>query len=371
MIKTLLKAILVVWSVFLWLLSPSAQAQQGLKGEYYTGTNFEHKVFTRIDPAISFSWLKRNPGPGIPRSYYSIRWTGKLLAPVSGAYTFNAKVDDGIRVWVGNKKVIDAWQLNDSKRFSGRVILEAGKFYDLRVDYFNDMLEGEIDLLWVLPNAPKTIFNGISNPGESITAQHFFQKAAPERVTVIKEPTKPIAPKPKPVPVARVVPKRSIPITPKPTPRLPLPLALKPVARPKPPADTLTKAVVSPSVPTTKPFDGHKPGETFALRQVQFAQSSYALLPESSVELDQLVIALKANPLWYIDVAGHTDNVGDPRLNLALSENRAKVVVAYLIRHGIAENRLTATGYGGTRPIADNAAESERSKNRRVEITIR
>jgi len=82
-------------------------------------------------------------------------------------------------------------------------------------------------------------------------------------------------------------------------------------------------------------------------------------------------MALKKNPLWHIDVAGHTDNVGDPRLNLALSENRAKVVSNYLMRRGIADDRLIATGYGGTRPIADNSTEGGRSKNRRVEITIR
>lgn len=366
-----MKAIRVLWGVFLWFLTLQALAQQGLKGEYYTGTNFEKKVFTRIDPAISFNWSGRNPGPGISRSYYSIRWTGKLLAPVSGAYTFNAKVDDGIRVWVGNKKVIDAWQLNDSKRFSGRVILEAGKFYDLRVDYFNDMLEGEIDLLWVLPNAPKTIFNSINNPGESITAQNFFQKAAPERVDLVRTPPNPVVPNPKPAPVATIVPKRPKPITPKPVPGLPLPLAKKSAAKPKSVVDTVAKAVVPPPARLAQPFEDRKTGDTFVLRQVQFEQSSYSLLPESSTELDKLVTALKANPLWRIDVAGHTDNVGDPRLNLALSENRAKVVTNYLIRHGIAENRLTAIGYGGTRPITDNTTEGERSKNRRVEITIR
>lgn len=364
-----MKAILVLWVLSLWLLSRPIQAQQGLKGEYYTGTNFDHKVFTRVDPAIRFNWLGRNPGPGISRSYYSIRWTGKLLAPVSGAYTFNAKVDDGIRVWVGNKKVIDAWHLNDSKRFSGRVILEAGKFYDLRVDYFNDMLEGEIDLLWLLPTAPKLLVNGISNPGESITTQHFFQKAAPERVTPLHEPTKPVTTAPKPAPVAKVIPKPVRPISPKPVPARPV--VQKPVVRPTPVVDTVARAVLPPSTRQAQPFEDRKSGDTFVLRQVQFEQSSYTLLPASLAELDKLVTALKANPLWHINVAGHTDNVGDPRLNLALSENRAKVVMNYLIRHGIAEDRLSATGYGGTHPITNNDTEGERSKNRRVEITIR
>jgi outer membrane protein OmpA-like peptidoglycan-associated protein len=95
------------------------------------------------------------------------------------------------------------------------------------------------------------------------------------------------------------------------------------------------------------------------------------LLPESSAELDQLVAALKKNPHWTIEIVGYTDNVGDSRLNLALSENRAKVVSSYLTRRGIADERVTSKGYGSTRPIADNTIERERSKNRRVEITIR
>ena len=348
---------LVLLGIGLWLLTMPAQAQQGLKGEYYTGTNFNHKVFSRIDPKINFDWTAHNPGPGILHSYYSIRWTGKLLAPISGTYTFNAKVDDGIRVWVGNKKVMESWQLNDSESFRGSVVLEAGKYYDLRVDYFNDMMGGEIQLFWVLPNAPKLIFNGTSNPGEPITAQYFFQKAPPVVVP----------PKPNPIPVIKPVSNRPKPVIPKPT----LPVTKNPIIQTELATHTVAKVVVSPPVRTTNPFDTHKSGETFVLPHVQFEQSSYTLLPESSAELDQLMAALKENPHWHIDVAGHTDNIGDPRLNLALSENRAKVVSTYLIRHGIADDRLTAKGYGGTRPIADNTIETERRKNRRVEITIR
>ena len=80
---------------------------------------------------------------------------------------------------------------------------------------------------------------------------------------------------------------------------------------------------------------------------------------------------MRANPQWSVLISGHTDNVGDSRLNLALSENRAKVVANYLIRQGIADERITTEGFGGKRPIANNSIESKRSKNRRVEITIR
>ena len=192
------------------------------------------------------------------------------MAPISGVYIFDAKVDDGIRVWVGNKKVIDAWHLNDLRHFNGRVILEAGKFYDLRVDYFNDMLGGAIDLLWVLPNAPRLIFNGISTPGESITSKYFFQKASPAPI-----PTKP----PMPVTTTPVV---AVAPPPKVIPKKPLPVVKPiPILTPLPPKRTAVVDTVVSSAPIRKqapePSSDLKPGATFILPNVQFEQSSYTL----------------------------------------------------------------------------------------------
>lgn len=343
----------------------SAWAQQGLKGEYYTGTNFERKVYTRMDPQLNYNWRGRSPAPGLSESYYSIRWTGKLLAPASGEYRFYAKVDDGIRIWVGNKLVVNSWQLNDSKDFSGRVILEAGHFYDLRIEYFNDMLEGEIYLYWQRPDAQKSTLNPFNQTGELITTNYFFQKATPGRVSLTKT-APPAALKPSvalaKTPVEITPPKRVVKTTPKP--------ALSPPSTKTVTSGAPASASLTPKV-DPEPVRVFEPGATVVLHKVQFEQSSYILLPESSTELDQLVIALKKNPLWRITIAGHTDNVGDPRLNLALSENRAKVVAAYLRRRGVADDRINTNGYGGTRPIANNTLETERSKNRRVEITLK
>ncbi|MCX6214261.1 PA14 domain-containing protein [Spirosoma sp.] len=361
-----MKAIKLLNGIVFCLIAGQLLAQQGLKGEYYVGTNFERKVFTRIDPQLNFNWRGRGPGPGLPESYYSIRWTGKVLAPVSGEYRFYAKVDDGIRVWVGNKKVMDSWQLNDSESFGGGVILEAGKFYDLRVDFFNDMLEGEIQLFWQRPDARKTL-NPFAASGTLITGQFLFQKAVPNRATEVNTPEKPVST----TPAVASVPPKAI------TPKQPKVVVKKPVIKPSAPQEaaiipTVPAAlttVIATAPPATKPE--FKAGTTLILHNVQFEQSSYILLPESSAELDKLVRTMNENPLRSIDVAGHTDNVGDPRLNLALSENRVRVVASYLKRRGIADDRITTIGYGGTRPIGNNNTEGERAKNRRVEITIR
>ncbi|MCK8495227.1 PA14 domain-containing protein [Spirosoma sp. RP8] len=360
-----MKPILLYGHILLCLLAQQAWAQSGLKGDYYIGTNFEQKAFSRIDPAISFNWDRRSPGKGLSRSYYSIRWRGKLLAPVTGEYVFFAKVNDGIRVWVGNKLVLDSWQLNSYKHYTGTIALKAGQYYDLRVDYFNAIEWGEIYLYWKPPPTPNSALNPFAESGEPIAAQYFFQKAP--LVTVV------------PKLISTVITKRSAVMTTIPKPALTRKLKTAKtipnhtVVHPKrlPTTDTLAAVFTPIRRGDAAPSPAISSGVTFILRTVQFEQSSYVLLAQASTELNNLVQSMKANPQWHIHVTGHTDNVGDPRLNLALSEHRAKVVAAYLTRRGIAEERITTEGFGSKQPLGDNTTEGERSKNRRVAITIR
>ncbi|WP_421828928.1 OmpA family protein [Larkinella sp.] len=139
-------------------------------------------------------------------------------------------------------------------------------------------------------------------------------------------------------------------------------------------------AETKPVVPEAKPATTAAPvntdlatlttGKTVTLNNVYFDQSSYLLRPESYTQLNQLVALLKSRPGLRIEISGHTDNVGDPRLNLALSENRARVITTYLTTNGIAESRLRFKGYGQTKPIAANDTEENKRKNRRVEVRL-
>ncbi len=342
----------IILGMVIGLLTSQTQAQSGLKAEYYTGTNFETKVLIRVDPQIRFDWRGRSPAAGMGSSYFSVRWTGKLLAPASGQYIFSALVDDGIRVWVGNRKVIDAWALHDDESFKGAVVLEAGKYYDLRVDYFNDLLEGKINLLWQRPDEINLPFSN----GTTISGQYLYQKipTSPRPVVPPKPITKPtvvVAPTPKPAPKPVVVPPKPKPV----------------VAAVIPPV-----VVAAPEkTPEAETFGSVETGKMLVLENVFFERSNYVLLPESFAELDKLVRTLRQNPAVRINIAGHTDNVGDPRLNQSLSEYRARVVMNYLIRHGIAGDRVGATGYGGSRPVAGNDTETGRAKNRRVEFVVK
>lgn len=111
-------------------------------------------------------------------------------------------------------------------------------------------------------------------------------------------------------------------------------------------------------------------GKTISLSKISFLQSKFELLPSSFAELDKLADLMKEHEKMEILINGHTDNQGNPKLNLALSENRVKAVKDYLISRGVEASRIKGKGFGGSKPIASNATEATRKLNRRVELTI-
>lgn len=111
-------------------------------------------------------------------------------------------------------------------------------------------------------------------------------------------------------------------------------------------------------------------GATIKLNNVFFIRSKNILKPNSYAELNELVRVLNTNPSLEIVIEGHTDNTGNERLNVELSEERAEIVMNYLIDQGIKKQRLSSKGYGGSKPIAENRLEATRKLNRRVEFRI-
>lgn len=106
------------------------------------------------------------------------------------------------------------------------------------------------------------------------------------------------------------------------------------------------------------------------LNNIYFERSKPTILPESFPAIEKLAGALQRNPNVYISIIGHTDNVGDETDLKVLSEQRAQAIRQLLIENGIFSDRITYFGYGGSRPIAPNDSEENKSKNRRVEIKI-
>jgi len=110
---------------------------------------------------------------------------------------------------------------------------------------------------------------------------------------------------------------------------------------------------------------------TKAMKGVQFDNGKATITKKSLPILDEVAKAMLANPAYNLDIKGHTDNAGDPAKNLKLSDDRAKAVKAYLMGKGVAESRMTATGYGDTMPVASNATPKGKAANRRVEFLIK
>jgi lipid-binding SYLF domain-containing protein len=112
------------------------------------------------------------------------------------------------------------------------------------------------------------------------------------------------------------------------------------------------------------------PGSRVILSEDQlfFATGQYAVPPTGEAALNQVVQTLQANPTWRVRIEGFTDNVGSAAANRRLSEQRARAVMDWLAAHGMNPAQMTARGYGEARPIASNATEGGRSRNRRVEF---
>jgi len=103
---------------------------------------------------------------------------------------------------------------------------------------------------------------------------------------------------------------------------------------------------------------------------VYFDFNKATIKPVSFALLDEVAQAMKDNPKIKVEVQGHTDSVGDDNYNLKLSQKRAESVRIYLIKKGIASDRMEPKGYGETVPIADNRTKEGRDQNRRVEFVI-
>lgn len=111
-------------------------------------------------------------------------------------------------------------------------------------------------------------------------------------------------------------------------------------------------------------------GSKIVLKNVFFDFNKSRIRKESFAELDNIYKLLQEKPELKIEISGHTDNKGNDKLNLKLSESRAKAVMDYLVKKGISKNRLTAKGYGKNQPIASNDTDEGRQLNRRVEMRV-
>lgn len=120
----------------------------GLKGEYYSGTNFDTLVMTRTDSVIDFNWGGGSPDSAMSSDGFSIRWTGELEPVYTDTYTIYENSDDGCRVYINNQAVIDRWEDHAAEEYEGTISLNAGQMYDIRVEYYENGGDASMQLSW-------------------------------------------------------------------------------------------------------------------------------------------------------------------------------------------------------------------------------
>jgi len=108
----------------------------------------------------------------------------------------------------------------------------------------------------------------------------------------------------------------------------------------------------------------------FEIKNLNFESGKFNIQKQYFKDLENLVILLREQINIKIEIAGHTDSIGDNKTNIILSNNRAKSIKSYLVKNGILESRIKCVGYGEKQPITNNSTKEGREKNRRIEIRI-
>jgi beta-glucosidase len=129
--------------------SESNQQVRGLKGEYFANKNFSGApTLTRIDRRVAFEWGDGSPVPAMPEDNFSVRWTGKIRVDSDGEYEFFVKGDDGFRLTVGDRLLIDEWHDQAATLKQSIATLKGGGLVDVKLEYYENSGNAEISFGW-------------------------------------------------------------------------------------------------------------------------------------------------------------------------------------------------------------------------------
>jgi beta-glucosidase len=124
--------------------------ETGIKGEYFANMNLSGKpVVTRIDSMVDFNFGTNSPAPDVPEDQFSVRWTGKIIPPDT-IHHIGTSCDDGSRLYLDGKLIINDWTEHGEKPISAEVELEPGKEYEVVFEYFENSLGASARLTWDL-----------------------------------------------------------------------------------------------------------------------------------------------------------------------------------------------------------------------------
>jgi beta-glucosidase len=162
------------------LTTPDGKSN-GLFGEYFANMTFEGKpAFTQVDSHLDFHWATGSPAENYPSDLFSNRWTGNLTAPVSGRYAISLSSNDGGRLYLDDKLIVDVWGDHATLRSAVMIELKAGEPHQIRVEHYENRGNADLVLGWrlleddILQKAAETaaksdvaiIFAGLSDATE-------------------------------------------------------------------------------------------------------------------------------------------------------------------------------------------------------------
>ena len=136
---------------------PPAGSGSGLLGQYYRGKGFRELRLSRTDAMVNFDWGAGSPDPSVPADQFSVRWSGWIQPPVTGQFTFFVTADDGLRLWIDNRLIIDFWIDQGATERSGTASLRADHKHDIRLEYYENGGSATCRLAWSGPGVSKAV----------------------------------------------------------------------------------------------------------------------------------------------------------------------------------------------------------------------
>ena len=135
------------------LRTGGAESKTGLRAEFFANTRLEGTtVVGRIDPEVDFNWNGDPPVAEVAGQNFSVRWTGELVAPVDGDYRIGGSADDGFRLYLDGKMIVDDWGPHNERTMTAAVHLQAKQAYPIRMEYYQGGWDSAARLLWEPPN---------------------------------------------------------------------------------------------------------------------------------------------------------------------------------------------------------------------------
>ncbi|MBJ2174217.1 glycoside hydrolase family 3 C-terminal domain-containing protein [Aureibaculum sp. A20] len=138
-----------ITSEYLSTTDENGKRINGLKGAYFDNIKLSgNPKVERIDKQIKFGWTLFSPHEDLPYDWFSVRWTGKLKAPKTGDFNIGIEGNDGYRLYLDGKLIIDNWQKQSYNSITKTFTFEEGKEYDIKIEFFESAGNAKFNLVW-------------------------------------------------------------------------------------------------------------------------------------------------------------------------------------------------------------------------------